>query len=194
MEAAPAVCFQEKLKLRFVSPNEMSHSALLLFAFVVTSFSVVFAQDQLPESKAGSSNKTAGTLSSLQSLSIPALSQSPSKTADFSKPYGYHLQPILVRIHATDDQKLKITAVMESYRGRIDPLRSQYTKLNQLFLQDIVKGQTADQIMSEQSKLGHLYTEITSQYCIMSVEMRKLLSADQIVQYEQYKHEQGWSK
>lgn len=137
--------------------------------------------------------------------SMPAaLSQAPdnskapdlSKTASaqkFSKPYGYYLNPLLDYIRSNDDQRVKITAIVQSYRGRLEPLRNQYRQKNQVFLNNVAKGQSSEQIMDEQTQLGRLYSEINLYYCQMGLEVRKVLNPDQIIRYEEFKRQQGWS-
>lgn len=110
----------------------------------------------------------------------------------FTKPYGYYLNPILQHIHANPEQKVKITAILQSYRGRLEPLRTEYRQKNQELLNKLSHGDKPEAIMDEQTHLGRLYTDITLYYCQMSLEVRKCLSPDQIVLYEEFKRKQGW--
>ena len=111
----------------------------------------------------------------------------------FSKPYGSYLNPILEYIQADPDQRTKITGIVQSFRGRIEPLTIEYKQKNQALLGNLVHGQTPELIMDEQTQLGRLYSEITLYYCQMSLEVRKCLNAEQIVRYEEFKRKQGWS-
>lgn len=115
------------------------------------------------------------------------------KSNAFNKPYGYHLTPILNHIHANNDQRTKITSIVQSYRSKIEPLRVLYKQKSQDFLNSVTSGLSSDLILNKQLQLGQLYANITSQYCLMSLEVRRLLKPDQIVLYEEYKQHQGWS-
>lgn len=112
----------------------------------------------------------------------------------FDKPYGYYLNPLLDYIQANSDQRTKITVILQSYRGKIEPLRNDYNSKRQEFLDNVVKGVSSDTIMSQEIKMGHLYQEINSHYCQMSLEVRRVLNPDQIVRYEEFKRQRGWSK
>lgn len=121
-----------------------------------------------------------------------ALAGSNSKI-DVSKPYGYHLQPILDKIKATADQRQKISQVVQSYKSTIQPLRDQYKVRQQEFISLMVSGGAAESIMAKQVELGHLSSEITSKYCLMKLEIRHWLTPQQILQYESYGREHGWN-
>lgn len=114
--------------------------------------------------------------------------------AAFNKPYGYYLNPMLEHIQANADQRTKITVILQNYRGRLEPLRNDYNIKRQEFLTNVVKGVSSDVIMAQQLKIGHLYEEITSHYCQMSLEVRRLLNPDQIVRYEEFKRQRGWTR
>lgn len=113
---------------------------------------------------------------------------------DYSKPYGYHLQPILSAINADQTQSQKISQIVGSYRSRLEPLRETCKQKQRKLLDGLVDGSSSESIMSCQLEVGQLHREISSQYCMMSLEIRRLLNPDQIVKYESYKREQGWSK
>lgn len=115
------------------------------------------------------------------------------KTGRFSKPFGFYLDPMLEHIQANPDQKIKISAVVQSYKGRIEPLRTEYRQKNQQLLQKLAKGDSSASILDEQMHLGRLYTDINLYYCQMSLEVRKLLNPEQIVRYEEFKRRQGWT-
>lgn len=111
----------------------------------------------------------------------------------FSKPYGYYLLPILDYVHANKDQRDKISAIVQSYRSRIEPLSTEYKQKNQELLNNLSQGGSSEAIMGQQTHLGRLYSEITLYYCQMSLEVRKNLAPDQIVLYEEFKRQRGWA-
>lgn len=112
----------------------------------------------------------------------------------FKKPYGAHLEPILKTIKANEDQRKKITAIVNAYKPRIQPLREQYNQKREEFLKSVCDGKEAEVVMSQQVELGRLYSDITSQYMFMRLEIRRFLSPDQILLMEKYRKQQGWSQ
>jgi flagellar biosynthesis chaperone FliJ len=116
------------------------------------------------------------------------------KGLDVSKPYGSHLKPILDRIKASDEQRTKISQIVESYRSRIQPLRDEYKQRRESFLASMTSGATAETIMTRQVELSHLSSEITSRYTLMRLEVRRQLTPQQILQFEAYARENGWNK
>lgn len=110
----------------------------------------------------------------------------------FAKPYGYYLSPILEHIQANREQREKITTIVQSFRGRIQPLSEEYRQKNQEFLANVLQGEHPETIMDEQTHLGRLYSDITLNYCQMSLEVRKVLNPEQIVRYEEFKRQMGW--
>jgi hypothetical protein len=110
----------------------------------------------------------------------------------FSKPYGSHLKPLLQRIQASPEQERRISMIVESYRSKIEPLRQSYKDKNQDFLKSVLSGMSPEIVMSKQIELGHLYCDISSQYCLLGLEVRRILNPEQIIKYEQYKREQDW--
>src|SRR5581483_11602207 len=72
----------------------------------------------------------------------PVLTGGSSKI-DVTKPYGYHLQPILDKIKASPDQRQKITSIVQSYKSTIQPLRDQYKVRQQEFISLMVSGGAA---------------------------------------------------
>jgi Spy/CpxP family protein refolding chaperone len=112
---------------------------------------------------------------------------------DVSKPYGYHLQPILDKINASSDQRVKITKVVASYRSSLQPLRDHYKEKQQDFISSMISGDAAEAVMSKQVELGHMASEITSKYCLMRLEIRRVLTPQQILLFESYGREHGWN-
>lgn len=108
--------------------------------------------------------------------------------------FGRHLKPILERLRATTDQTNKITGIMESYRDKIEPLRLRYRTVSKTFLDAMIKGSPSQEIMEHQMELARLNSDISNQYCLMSLEIRRCLSDKQVVQYEEYRQQQGWGK
>lgn len=115
-------------------------------------------------------------------------------TLDVSKPYGFHLQPILDKIKADDQQRKRISEIVASYKTKIQPLRDDYKVKRQEFLSSMFSGGAAETIMSRQMELSHLSSDITSKYCMMRLEIRRALSPQQILLYESYSREQGWNR
>ena len=116
------------------------------------------------------------------------------KQHSMSGQYGQHLEPILIKIKASADQRVKITAVVTSYRPKIEPLRQEYREKSQQFVNFLVTGQPAETVMARQGELNKIYSTIVTQYGMMQLEIRKYLSPDQTRLFEQYRCQQGWSK
>lgn len=112
---------------------------------------------------------------------------------EMTRPYGYHLEPILSKIQATSDQKVKITMVVMSYRSTIEPLREQYRTKQQQFIDSMLSGGAAETMMAQQVELGNLSNRISSKYCLMRLEIRRLLNPQQILEFESYGREHGWN-
>jgi Spy/CpxP family protein refolding chaperone len=112
---------------------------------------------------------------------------------ELNRPYGYHLKPILERINANPEQRDKIGHIVESYRSTIQPMRDQYKQKQQEFISAMVGGGSNETVMAKQLELGHLYSDIVSKYCLMRLEIRRLLSPQQILQFEAYGREHGWN-
>lgn len=115
------------------------------------------------------------------------------KNIDVTSPYGSHLKPILDTIKATDEQRTKISRVVDGYRSRIQPLRDEYKQKRSEFLTAMTSGGAAETIMTKQVELSHLSSEISSRYCLMRLEIRRLLTPQQILQFEAYARENGWN-
>lgn len=108
-------------------------------------------------------------------------------------PYGYHLGPILDRIKANAEQRQKISVIVESFRSTIEPLRDQYRQKQQEFIQSMTSGATDEAIMESQVELAHLQSQISSNYTLMRLQVRRLLTPPQIEQFEAYRREHGWT-
>lgn len=118
----------------------------------------------------------------------------PKCNGDYSKPFGSHLPAILDTVQATPEQRTNITAIVESFRPKIDPLRQSYQQKKQEFLIGLTTGLAAEQLMGKQNDLSQLSSDISCQYCQMSLEVRKQLKPNQIVLYEEYRMKQGWNR
>ncbi|HEY9713718.1 MAG TPA: hypothetical protein V6C72_09620 [Chroococcales cyanobacterium] len=108
--------------------------------------------------------------------------------------YGSHLVPILKAINATPDQKVKIKAIMEQFRPAIEPVMVSYHTKRDEFLQAIMTGKPAEDIMDKQCQMNELYDKITNEYCVMNLKVRKLLTAKQCDELQAYRKAQGWVK
>jgi Spy/CpxP family protein refolding chaperone len=117
----------------------------------------------------------------------------PPASDKFKTPYGAHLEPILVKINASADQRQKIGAIVASYRPKIDPLRQEYKEKSNQFVNGLITGQPAEAVMAKQGELNKLYAVIVSQYSLMQLEIRKSLTPDQTRLFEEYKRQQGWT-
>jgi len=125
----------------------------------------------------------------------PADPSQVSAAADkLKQPHGSHLEPILRKIHANADQRCKITVIVTNYRPKIEPLRQEYRQKSQEFIDYIITGQPAEKVISRQSELNHLYGAIVTQYSMMRLEIRKVLTPEQSRLYEEYRRQQGWTK
>ncbi|MBY0549605.1 MAG: hypothetical protein K2W95_20170 [Candidatus Obscuribacterales bacterium] len=152
----------------------------IAIALIASSASIADPDDKDTPSKSSPAKNAAGT------------AKSPAEP--FSRPYGSHLQAILDTVSATPEQRSSITAVVEAFRPKIDPLRQTYNQKRQEFLTGITTGLSSDQIMVKQTDLSQLYSDISCQYCRMSLEIRRQLRPEQIVQYESYRMKQGWGR
>ncbi len=118
---------------------------------------------------------------------------SPRHDHEMDTPYGAHLQPILTVIKATPDQKVKIAAIVESYKPKIEPLRQEYRIKSAEFLDMLMKGSPAEVIMARQGELNKVYSLIIVHYASMQLEIRKQLTPEQTVLFEQYRRQEGWA-
>ena len=116
-----------------------------------------------------------------------------TNAGQFGQRYGSHLEPILVKISATPEQRKTITGILTTYKPKVEPLRQEYRVKSQEFLDYIVQGKPADVVMSRQGELNHIYSAIITQYSMMRIEIRKQLTDQQCVQFEEYRRKQGWT-
>lgn len=153
----------------------------------------VFAQapaSRAPESGTSPAKitpQTESNNSALGSKNVPPLQK-------HSGAFGSHLKPLLLHLKTTTDQTNKITGIMDSYRDKIEPLRLRYRLVSKAFLDAMIKGSSSQEIMEHQMELARLNSDISNQYCLMSLEIRRCLSDKQVVQYEEYRQQQGWGK
>ncbi len=181
-----------KLPAKSTSRHEPKLSSIL----VLSSISCLLAccvLAQISHAQGGTDGESGTKPLDDSTKTISSLTPNQRGASAMSKPYGYYLKPILERIQANPDQSAKITAILQSYRSRIEPLKSEYVHKNQEFLNNLSRGEDSARIMNEQIQLGHIYSDITLYYCQMSLEVRKVLSPEQIVRYEEFKRQQGWA-
>ena len=113
--------------------------------------------------------------------------------SQMSQKHGSHLQPILAKIGATPQQRESITMIVMTHKPKLEPLRQEYKIKSQEFLDFIITGKPDDVIMSRQTELNQLYSTIVTQYSQMRIEIRKHLTPDQCVKFEEYRRAQGWA-
>lgn len=166
---------------------------LLIAAICAANLLMVTAAVAAPEPTSGANgdNGGQGKVRGQVSVSNTVLI---GKTLDVNKPYGSHLQPILDKIQANPTQRVKITQIVESYRTKIQPLRDEYKQKRQDFLSSMTSGSAAETIMTRQVELSHLSSEISSRYTLMRLEIRRQLTPQQILQFEDYAREHGWNR
>ena len=160
---------------------------LIINAFVFVSLFTIVSTSSIAQDGSRSKDSSAGETAA-------AAGADGKTSADFSKPYGFYLNPLLDHLQANADQRVKISAILQSYRGRLEPLRNDYNVKRQEFLSNVVKGVSSDVIMGQQIKISNLYEEICSHYCQMSLEVRRVLTDEQIVRYEEFKRQRGWTR
>ncbi len=152
----------------------------------------IFLADQVlakPHNSAGHSATEATVKTATQATSKSAAAA--GKT--FDKPYGSHLEPMLEKIGATADQRKQVTFIVDNYKPKIEPLRVEYRQKSQEFLEFIIHGQPAEVIMARQGELNHLHGDISTEYSLMRLEIRRLLTPDQCRRLEEYRTQQGWT-
>lgn len=121
----------------------------------------------------------------------------PSSSSAVNKPYGQygsHLEPILKTINATPDQRIKISALVNEFKPKIEPSLIKYRETRDQFLQCMITGKASEDIMSKQDEMNQLSSQINSQYMMMNLKVRRLLKPDQVEPYENYRRKQGWVK
>jgi Spy/CpxP family protein refolding chaperone len=121
----------------------------------------------------------------------------PSSSNAVNKPYGQygsHLEPILKTINATPDQRIKISALVNEFKPKIEPSLIKYRETRDQFLQCMITGKASEDIMSKQDEMNQLSSQINSQYMMMNLKVRRLLKPDQVEPYENYRRKQGWVK
>ena len=157
---------------------------ILIGSILVSCF---FAQGLVAIGQTG--HEEAATADSSAKSSSEESNQEPSK---YSGKYGKHLEPILQRIKATEDQRKQLSAVVEDFRPRIEPLREKYRQTRTKFLEEISSSDCSDRVMVTQMEMGHLDSSIRREYLIMRLKVRKILTPEQDKKFEAYRNEQGW--
>lgn len=117
-----------------------------------------------------------------------------STAEKFREPHGSHLEPILRKINASPEQRVRITTIVTSFKPKIEPLRQEYRLKSQEFINCLVTGEPAEAVMARMGELNQLYGSIVTQYSLMRLEIRKVLTPDQRKAYEEYRHQQGWDR
>ena len=112
----------------------------------------------------------------------------------FDKPYGYYTPFILNAVKATDDQRKKITAIVEELRPTIEPLRKKFKEKQAVFLGGMATGASAEDLLCAQRELGQIRGEINDQYLLLRLRVRKLLDPAQQNAYDDFLAKQGWVK
>lgn len=118
----------------------------------------------------------------------------PASKDGFEKPYGYFTPMILDFVKANDDQRKKITAIVEELRPTIEPLRKKFKAKQTVFLSGMAKGASAEDLLCAQRELGQIRGEINDQYLLMRLRIRKLLQPAQQELYDDFLAKQGWMK
>jgi Spy/CpxP family protein refolding chaperone len=140
----------------------------------------------------------AGQIFSTAAKAAPAdNSSTPAGANSSNKPYGQygsHLDPILKTINASPDQRVKISAVVNEFKPKIEPSIVKYREKRDQFLQSMISGKASEDIMSKQDEMNQLSSQINSQYMVMNLKVRRLLTPDQVEPYENYRKKQGWVK
>ncbi len=133
-----------------------------------------------------------------QANSVKQKSKSESKETDlpnrYGEAYGSHIEPILKKIEATGKQREDIKTIVEDFRPRIEPLRTDYNRLREKFLKELSSTEACNDLMNTQLELGHLDSSIRQEYLMMRLRIRTKLTAVQNKKLEDYRKLQGWSK
>lgn len=122
-----------------------------------------------------------------------AADTSAAKSTIGASAYGSHLQAILTAIQATPDQRKKITEILEEFRPKIVPLKTEYKRKQAEFLQTMIAGRAPEDLMLKQEAMNEVQSRIINEYCAMNLKVRRLLNPHQCEQYENYRHQQGWT-
>jgi Spy/CpxP family protein refolding chaperone len=138
------------------------------------------------------------TLAHAAPPTVSSASSSASRSENSAKlghsHYGSHLEPILKSVNATAEQRVKITAILNDFRPKIEPIVIEYREKRDQFLAAITSGKSAEEIMLKQDEVGQLRSHIANEYCVMHLKVRHCLNGEQVTAYEQYRHLQGWVK
>lgn len=163
------------------------------YAVVATVFTLLLAPAALSKPADTAFAGNGRGLGSAPVLGVPGVFGASKTNLDFSRPYGYHLQPILEKIKASPEQREKIIVVVQSYRAKIQPLRDEYKLKRQEFVAVMTSGAPAETIMAKQVELSHLASEITNRYTLMRLDMRRVMNPQQILLFEDYARQHGWN-
>ncbi|MBA3994045.1 MAG: hypothetical protein C0469_11010 [Cyanobacteria bacterium DS2.3.42] len=112
----------------------------------------------------------------------------------FDKPYGYYVNPILEAVKANDEQRKKITQIVEELRPTIEPLRKKFKEKQTAFLSGMATGASAEDLLVAQRELGRIRGEINDQYLLMRLRVRKVLQPSQLPAYDDFLAHKGWVK
>lgn len=127
-------------------------------------------------------------------MPVGAGEEKPQSNDGFERPYGYFTPFILEAVKANEDQKKKITAIVEELRPTIEPLRKKFKEKQTVFLSGMATGATAEDLLCAQRELGQIRGEINDQYLLMRLRVRKLLQPAQQELYDDFLAKQGWVK
>jgi hypothetical protein len=145
----------------------------------------IIIQNKATTSGGVSGNETGHAVESRTTITVTG-------SKSFSTPYGSHLEPILQKIGASQDQRKRISAIVQSYRPKIEPLRVEYRAKSKEFIEYIIEGKPAELIMARQGELNNIYGVITTDYSLMRLEIRRSLTPQQCKEFEEYRAQQGW--
>lgn len=108
------------------------------------------------------------------------------------KPFGYYTTPILDAVNADENQRKKITAIVEELRPVIEPLKKKFKEKQSAFLGGMSSGATAEDLLTSQRELGRIRGEINDQYLLLRLRIRKVLQPQQMALYDDFLVKQGW--
>lgn len=127
-------------------------------------------------------------------IPVGAGESKPASNDGFERPYGYYTPMILDAVKANEDQRKKITAIVEELRPTIEPLRKKFKEKQAVFLSGMGTGATAEDLLCAQRELGQIRGEINDQYLLMRLRVRKLLQPAQQELYDDFLAKQGWMR